>query len=124
MKNAFTLSIIDYMHQQVRKQDSEISKNFQVTKNLRLRNKIVGFLRLLMEFFSISQLASCSLDAGTKIYAVRVDCVAKEASDFSMVMSMANKKDRQEEGGEEDVSAQTLEEKKKKIRKVHTQSSF
>jgi Condensin complex subunit 2 len=77
-----------------------------------------------MEFFSISQLASCSLDAGTKIYAVRVDCVAKDITDFSMVMTMANKKDRQEEGREEDESAQTLEDKKKKIRKVHTQSSF
>jgi Condensin complex subunit 2 len=76
-----------------------------------------------MEFFSISQLAGCSLDAGTKIYAARVDCVAKDMTDFSMVMTMANKKDRQEEGGEEDESAETLEAKRKKIRKVHKQSS-
>jgi hypothetical protein len=58
------------------------------------------------------------LDAGTKIYAARVDCVAKDVTDFSMVMTMANKNDGGEGGGEEDEDAHTVEAKKRKIKKV------
>jgi len=50
--------------------------------------------------------------------------VAKEVTDFSMVMTMANKKDGQEGGGEEDESAETVEAKKKKIKKVQAKFIF
>ena len=41
-----------------------------------------------------------------------------------MVMTMANKKDGQEGGGEEDESAETVEAKKKKIKKVQAKFIF
>lgn len=63
------------------------------------------------------QLASCSLDAGTKIYAARVDVVAKDMTDFSMTMAMGSKNGGEGEGVE-DEDARSVEAKKRKIKRV------
>ncbi|CAB3368268.1 Hypothetical predicted protein [Cloeon dipterum] len=88
--------MIDQLGDQIRHQDSAVSKNFQ--------------------------LASCSLDAGTKIYAARVDCVAKSFTDFSMVMTMANKNcgsgNQDDDVEDKEDEGDTLEAKKKRIKRL------
>lgn len=48
--------------------------------------------------------------------------MAKDITDFSMVMTMSNKNDGGEGGGVEDEDAGTVEAKKRKIKKVYSQS--
>ena len=70
MKNAFNLQLIDCMSEMLRKKDPEMN-NFQA--------------------------ASCTLDASTKIYAYRVDCVHNDT--LKMAGGLGRTGEAQEEDG-------------------------
>ncbi|PSN39905.1 Condensin complex subunit 2 [Blattella germanica] len=73
-KNAFSLQLIDYMAMMLKKRDSKMD-NFQV--------------------------ASCTLDASTKIYAYRVDCVHTDVLKMAGGLAAGARKKNAEAGDEE-----------------------
>ncbi|CAM1296898.1 Uncharacterised protein g1679 [Pycnogonum litorale] len=85
-KNAFGLHLIDYMSEML--QEREGMTNFQM--------------------------ASCTLDASTKIYAYRVDCMHADA--YKMVGGLSKTNDPK--GKKEDEEADSTEEGKKKKKNV------
>ncbi|KAJ9585938.1 hypothetical protein L9F63_020415, partial [Diploptera punctata] len=74
-KNAFSLQLIDYMAMMLKKRDSKMD-NFQV--------------------------ASCTLDASTKIYAYRVDCVHTDVLKMAGGLAASSRKKNADNEGEEE----------------------
>ena len=94
MKNAFNLQLIDCMSEMLRKKDPEMN-NFQA--------------------------ASCTLDASTKIYAYRVDCVHIDTLKMAGGLGRTgNEGNQQEEGGQNDDDKANTGHVKKQTR-VHLQ---
>ncbi|XP_042893059.1 condensin complex subunit 2-like [Penaeus japonicus] len=92
MKNAFNLQLIDYMSEMLRRKDSDMN-NFQV--------------------------ASCTLDASTKIYAYRVDSIHTDT--LKMAGGLGRTQDKEKNRDDEDDTAGEEgpdgEKKKRKIKK-------
>ncbi|XP_069674323.1 condensin complex subunit 2 isoform X2 [Periplaneta americana] len=92
-KNAFSLQLIDYMAMMLKKRDSKMD-NFQV--------------------------ASCTLDASTKIYAYRVDCVHTDVLKMAGGLAAGYRKKQNEAGGEEPEDGQDGDEEESSEQPVRT----
>uniref|UniRef100_A0A0P5QB78 Condensin complex subunit 2 n=1 Tax=Daphnia magna TaxID=35525 RepID=A0A0P5QB78_9CRUS len=97
MKNAFNLQLIDCMSEMLRKKDPEMN-NFQA--------------------------ASCTLDASTKIYAYRVDCVHIDTIKMAGGLGRTGSEGQEQEGnaqmaeGQQDDATKAKKKTKKKNKKT------
>ncbi|XP_045608820.1 condensin complex subunit 2 [Procambarus clarkii] len=89
VKNAFNLQLIDYMSEMLKRKDSDMN-NFQV--------------------------ASCTLDASTKIYAYRVDSVHTDT--LKMAGGLGRTQDKEKNKEDDDMNIEDGVEGDKKKRKV------
>ena len=89
MKNAFNLQLIDCMSEMLRKKDPEMN-NFQA--------------------------ASCTLDASTKIYAYRVDCVHIDTLKMAGGLGRTGNEEHQEQDNAQTNEGETENASKKRAR--------